>query len=56
MQDDCVLWGERVIVPPPGRERVIQEQHEIHVHSGIICKYEKLGKKLYVVGEPGCRP
>ena len=56
MQDVCVLWGARVIVPPPGRERVIQEQREIHVHSGIANNYEKLGKKLCVVGEPGCRP
>ena len=37
VQDVCVLWGARVIVPPPGSERarVIQELREIHVHSGI---------------------
>ena len=35
MQDVCVLWAARVVVPPPGRERVIQELREIHVHSGI---------------------
>ena len=28
--DGCVLWGARVIVPPPGREQVIQELHETH--------------------------
>ena len=35
VQDVCVLWGARVVVPPPGREWVIQELREIHVHSGI---------------------
>ena len=35
VQDVCVLWGASVVVPPPGRERVIQELREIHVHSGI---------------------
>ena len=35
VQDVCVLWGARVVVPPPGREQVIQELREIHVHSGI---------------------
>ena len=35
VQDVCVLWGAGVVVPPPGRERVIQELREIHVHSGI---------------------
>ena len=43
----CVLRGARVVVPPPGRERVIQELREIHVHPGT---------KLCVVGESGYRP
>ena len=33
--DGCVLWGARVVVLPPGRERVIQELCEIHVHPDI---------------------
>ena len=33
--DGCVLWGARVIVPPPGRQQVIHELHKIHVHPGI---------------------
>ena len=28
--DGCVLWGARVVVPPPGREQVVQELHETH--------------------------
>ena len=28
--DGCVLWGERVVVPPPGREQVLQELHKTH--------------------------
>ena len=26
----CVLWGARVIVPPPGREQVVHELHKTH--------------------------
>ena len=54
VQDVCVLWGAKVVVPPPERERVIQELRKIHVHSGIANM--KLSKNLCVVGEPGCRP
>ena len=35
LEDVCVQWGARVVVPPPGREQVIQELCEIHVHSDI---------------------
>ena len=28
--DGCVLWGARVVVPPPGRQQVVQELHETH--------------------------
>ena len=28
--EGCVLWGSRVVVPPPGREAVLQELHEGH--------------------------
>ena len=34
--DGCVLWGAIVVVPPPGREQVIQELCEIHIHPGIL--------------------
>ena len=44
-----VLWNAQVVVRPLGRERIIQELCEIHVH-------QKLGKKPCVVGEPGCKP
>ena len=30
VEDGCLLWGQRVIVPPPGRQRVIDELHEGH--------------------------
>ena len=26
----CVLWGNRVVIPPPGRQAVLQELHEGH--------------------------
>lgn len=28
--DGCVLWASRVIVPPPGRQLVLNELHETH--------------------------
>ena len=61
VQDVCVLWGARVVVPPPGRERVIQELHEIHVHSGI-AKMKSLARScvwwasLDADLEPKCKP
>ena len=30
IEDGCVLWGNRVIVPPQGRPQVIAELHEAH--------------------------
>ena len=30
MQDGCLLWGNRVVVPPQGRSKVIDELHEGH--------------------------
>ena len=26
----CILWGLRIVIPPPGREAVLQELHEGH--------------------------
>ena len=28
--DGCILWGTRIVVPPQGREAVLQELHEGH--------------------------
>ena len=30
VQDGCILWGTRVVVPPPGRQKVIEELHTAH--------------------------
>ena len=30
VQDGCILWGTRVVVPPPGRQKVIDELHAAH--------------------------
>ena len=32
--DGCILWGNRVVIPKPGREKVIEALHE--THPGII--------------------
>ncbi len=30
LQGECILWGSRVVVPPPGRNRVLEELHCAH--------------------------
>ena len=30
LHDGCILWGSRVVIPPPGRERILEELHEGH--------------------------
>ena len=30
LQEGCIFWGARVIVPPPGRSQIIEEIHETH--------------------------
>lgn len=30
VQDGCVLWGSRVVVPPPGREALLGQLHQGH--------------------------
>ena len=30
IEDGCVLWGNRVDVPPPGRAKIIDTLHEGH--------------------------
>ena len=47
-----------MVVPPPGRERVIQELCEIHVHSGI-AKMKSLARSCVwwaSLDGSGCRP
>ena len=31
VQEGCLLWGSRVIVPPSGRKAVLNELHEGHL-------------------------
>ena len=30
LQEECLLWGNRVVIPQIGQERVLQELHEAH--------------------------
>ena len=32
--DGCILWGNRVVIPKPGREKVVETLHE--THPGIV--------------------
>ena len=38
VQADCVLWGNRIIVPPAGQSRVLDVLHD--GHPGISCMKE----------------
>jgi hypothetical protein len=44
IQDNCLLWGSRVIVPPQGRRKVLEELHE--AHSGVA--HTKAYARFYV--------
>ena len=39
--DGCLLWGNRVIVPPPGRAKVMADLHEGHPE---ICRMKQLAR------------
>ena len=28
VEDGCIVWGSRVVIPSPGRQRVLQQLHE----------------------------
>ena len=28
--DQCLLWGSRLVIPPPGRKPLLEELHEAH--------------------------
>ena len=30
VEDGCLLWGTRVIIPPPGQSKILTELHEAH--------------------------
>ena len=30
LDDGCILWGTRVVIPPQGRKRVLEELHDTH--------------------------
>ena len=34
VEQGCLRWGSRVVIPAPGRETVLDELHECH--SGIV--------------------
>ena len=39
--DGCVLWGNRVIVPPPGRAKVMSDLHDDHPG---VCRMKQLAR------------
>ena len=41
IQDSCLLWGTRVVIPPKLRTRVIEELHE--THPGV-CRMKALAR------------
>ena len=41
VHDGCILWGSRVVVPPKGRARLLQDLHEGHPGT---CKMKGLAR------------
>ncbi|XP_041379380.1 uncharacterized protein K02A2.6-like [Gigantopelta aegis] len=41
--DGCILWGARVVIPPPGRKLVLSQLHD--THPGI-CKMKSLARRM----------
>ena len=41
IHDGCLLWGNRVVVPPPGRAKVMADLHD--GHPGI-CQMKQLAR------------
>ena len=50
-EDGCLLWGNRVVVPPKARGRVVEELRD----TPWNFPYEGVGEKLRVVADNGCR-
>lgn len=36
VQDGCVLWGARIVIPPQGRQKIISELHESHPGISVM--------------------
>jgi len=43
VQDDCILWGTHVVIPPQGRQKIIDDLHAAHPGifrmKSIACSY-----------------
>jgi len=43
VQADCVLWGNRIVVPPAGQTRVLDVLHDGHLG---ICRMKELTRSF----------
>ena len=48
----CILWGNRVVVPPRGQQQLLEALHT--AHPGIV-RMRKLGTQLSLVAWAGWR-
>ena len=48
VQDGCVLWGSRVVVPPKEETKVLQMLHEAHQHEGVmyVAWYQRRAREV----------
>ena len=30
VEDGCIVWGSRIVIPPPGRDKILEELHLAH--------------------------
>ena len=41
VEQDCILWGARVIIPPKGREEMMKELHQEHLGSTKMKQFAR---------------
>ena len=56
MEDGCILWGTRVIVPPQGRSKVPSELHEAHPGESRVKGCDKCQANQTTLAEAPLHP
>ena len=44
LQSHCILWGVRIVIPPQGRSKLLQELHSEHIG---ICRMKQLARSYF---------
>ena len=49
VEDGCVLWGSRVVIPPQGRKLVLEELHDTHPGSTKMKALARCGGQRWIL-------